>query len=377
MVTLPWTGALMTRWRRLTSIAGLATGITAAGVGAVIAAEKVAVGRLRTQPDPAAFEPFGTLRGRPVTVTADDGLALHAEVSGLDEAPVSIVFCHGYTLSQDVWHYQRQDLAQDARLVFWDQRSHGQSGHSASDHISIDQLGADLAAVLAATVPADGPVVLVGHSMGGMTIMALAALQPELFGTRIVGVMLISTAAGDVDPTGWLPAPLRPAARLAAPPLLRGSARGRRADLTERLRRASSDLAFLSTRFIAFGDPDISPTAVDFLERVIRATPIDVVADFFLALRDHDKRSVLPVLGQVPVTVLAGADDRLIPPRLSEELAAGIPGAHLVVVPGAGHAIILERPDIVTEEISDLTAAALDQAASRGPGRGRARGRRH
>jgi pimeloyl-ACP methyl ester carboxylesterase len=350
----------MARWRRLTSIAGLATGIAAAGVGAVIAAEKVAVGRLRMLPDPAALEPFGMLRGRPVTVIADDGVPLHAEISGLEDAPLTIVFCHGYTLSQDVWHYQRQDLACDARLVFWDQRSHGRSGRSDPEHISIDQLGSDLAAVLAATVPSGGLVVLVGHSMGGMTIMALAAQQPELFGTTVAGVALISTAAAGVDPTVWLPAPVRPAARLALLPLLRGSASGRRAELAERLRDAVGDLAFLTTRFFAFGDPDVSPAAVDFLERVIRATPVDVVADFFLALRDHDKRPGLGALGHVPVTVLVGAEDRLTPARLSEDLAAAIPGANLVVVPGAGHAIILERPDIVTEEIADLAALALD-----------------
>ncbi len=357
----------MARWRRLTSVAGVATGIAAAGVGAVIAAEKIAVGRLRMVPDPAADELFGELRGRPVTVLADDGVPLYTEISGLATAPVTIVFCHGYTLSQDVWHYQRQDLEHDARLVFWDQRGHGRSGRSDPDHISIGQLGADLAAVLAATVPAGGRVVLVGHSMGGMTIMALAAQRPELFGTLVAGVVLISTAAAQVDPTGFLPAPLRPAARWAAPPLLRGSASGRRAEMVERFRQAAGDLAFLSTRFIAFGDPDVSPATVDFLERVIRATPIDVIADFFLALREHDQRPALAVLGAVPVAVLAGAEDRLIPARVAADLAAGIPGSTLLIVPGAGHAIILERPDIVTEQISRLAAIAADSAPA--PGR--------
>jgi pimeloyl-ACP methyl ester carboxylesterase len=352
----------MARWRRLTSAAGLATGIAAASVGAVIAAEKIAVGRLRMQPDPAALEPFGMLRGQAVTVVANDGVPLHAEISGRLGAQVTIVFCHGYTLNQDVWHYQRQDLEQEARLVFWDQRSHGRSGRSDPAHISIDQLGADLAAVLKATVPENSRVVLVGHSMGGMTIMALAAQRPELFGTLIRGVVLISTAASDVDAGGWLPTPLRPAARLATPPLLRASAGGRRADLVEHLRRSTGDLAFLSTRFIAFGDRAVSPATVDFLERVIRATPIDVVADFFLALREHDKRRSLEVLGQVPVTVLAGAQDRLIPPRLTEDLAAGIPGARLVVVPDTGHAIILERPDVVSGEIAGMAARASQPA---------------
>jgi len=363
---MPWTGELVARWRRLTSTAGLAAGIAAAGVGAVIAAEKVAVGRMRTQPDSAALEPFGQLRGRPLTVLANDGVPLHAEISGPEDAPLTIVFCHGYTLSQDVWHYQRQDLEQDTRLVFWDQRGHGRSGRSAPERLTIDQLGKDLQAVLAATVPARGPVVLVGHSMGGMTIMALAAQQPELFGTTVVGVMLISTAAAKLDPGAYLPAPLRPAARLLTPPVLRGSASGRRAELVERVRSGAADLSFLSTRLVAFGDIDVSPTAVDFLDRIIRATPIEVVAGFFPALRDHDKRSALPVLGQVPTIVLSGAEDRLIPARLAEDLAAGIPGATLIIVPGAGHAIILERPDVVTEEISDLAAIALNRAKPRG-----------
>jgi pimeloyl-ACP methyl ester carboxylesterase len=354
----------MATWRRLSSVAGLATGIAAASAGAVIAAEKVAVGRIRLRPDPARDEPFGELAGRPVEVVADDGVRLHAEVCGPDDAPVTIVFCHGYTLNEDVWHYQWQDLEADYRLVLWDQRSHGQSGRSDPSHVSIDQLGADLAAVLAATVPRDMPVVLVGHSMGGMTIMALAGQRPELFGPKVIGVVLVSTAAHLVDAISWLPAPLRPVARWAGPSLLRGTARGRRAALTEWVRATAGDLAFLSTRFIAFGDPDVSPTVVDFLERVIRATPIEVVADFYLALLEHDKRLSLTTVGRVPTVVITGEQDRLIPADHATWLAEAIPGASLVRVPDAGHMVLLERPEVVTEAIADLTAAALDGAAT-------------
>lgn len=355
----------MARWRRLTSVAGIATGVAAAGLGSVIAAEKLAVGRLRLRPDPAQDEPFGLVRGRPVTVTAPDGVPLHAEVYGPDDAPVTIVFCHGYTLSLDVWHYQLLDLAGDARLVAWDQRSHGRSGRSDPAHVSIDQLGADLGAVLAATVPGPGPVVLVGHSMGGMTIMALACQRPDLFGAKVIGTVLISTSARLADATSWLPAPLRPAARMAAPALLRGASRGRRAVLVERIRAAGGDLAFLSTRFAAFGDPDVSPTVVDFLERVIRATPVDIVADFYAALVEHDKRAALATLGMVPAVVLTGEQDRLIPARLAAELAAAIPGATLVRVPEAGHMVILERPEAVTAQIVGLLQLALERAAAR------------
>jgi pimeloyl-ACP methyl ester carboxylesterase len=367
----------MARWLRLTKAGGLAVGAVAAGAGVVIAAEKLAVGRLRLRPDPAADEPLGQLRDRSLTVLADDGVPLHAEISGPDDAPVTVVFCHGYTLSQDVWHYQRQALSGTARLVFWDQRGHGRSGHGDPGHSTIEQLGADLQAVLAATMPAGGPVLLVGHSMGGMTIMALAARQPGLFGPAadpdpepgwdgpgpagaltVAGTVLVSTAASGVDPARWLPGPLRLAARQAAPLVLRGVSLSRPAAVIERARQAAGDVAFLSTRYLAFGDPGVSPAIVDFLERIIRATPVEVVAEFYLALAGHDQEAAVSTLGAVPCTVITGDRDRLISARSTGELAAHIPGAELILVPGAGHLVILERPEIVTGAITGLLERA-------------------
>ncbi len=350
----------MASWRRITGVAGLAVGAAvAAGAGAVIAAEKVAVGRLRLRPDPEADEPFGQLHGRALTVLANDGVPLHTEINGPDDAPVTIIFCHGYALSQNVWHYQRRDLAGATRLVFWDQRGHGQSGECGQEHCTIPQLGEDLYAVLQAAAPGDAPVVLVGHSMGGMTVMALARQHPELFGTKVIGAVLISTIAGGVDPTIWIPVLLRPVARQAAAPVLRGASLGLAAALVERARQAGGDLAFLGTRYVAFGDPSVSPAVVDFLERIIRATPVGVVAAFYLALLSHDERAALAVLGRVPVAVIAGERDRLVPPEQSEELAEQIPGAELVRVPGAGHAVILERPEFVNRVISELVARSV------------------
>lgn len=357
----------MANWRRITGMAGLAVGAAvAAGAGAVLAAERIAIGRARLQPDPEADEPLGHLRGQALTVLADDGVPLHAEIDGPDDAPVTIIFCHGYALSQDVWHYQRRDLAPAGRLVFWDQRGHGRSGASSPDHSRIGQLGADLFAVLMAAVPGPAPVVLVGHSMGGMTIMALARLHPELFGTKVIGAVLIATAASDVDPTAWVPAPVRPIVRFAASPVLRGASNPGPAALVERGRQATGDLAYLGTRHFAFGDAAVSPSVVEFLERIIRATPVRVVSDFFSALADHDERAALEVLGRVPVTVVTGERDRVVPPDKSDDLAAEIPGSELVRVPGAGHAILLERPEAVNDAITRLLARSM---AREQPGR--------
>src|SRR5215470_4385254 len=309
----------MVSLRRLGGVAGIAAGAVAAATGIVVMAEKIAVGRIRLRPDPAAGEPFGDIRGEAMTVRAGDGLPLHVDVSGPAEATttqVTIIFCHGYTLNSDVWYYQAAGLSRLARLVFWDQRSHGRSGRSDPNLVTIDQLGADLHEVMMATAPGDMPVVLIGHSMGGMTVMALADQHPELFGSKVIGTVLISTAAATVDPFTWLPALLRPAVRAAMPSMMTGASKGRMAEMVERSRRSASDIVFLGTRRLAFGDAGVSPTVVDFLERIIRATPIDVIADFYVALSGHEKRHALSVLGNIPVLVMTGDRDRLVDPRL-------------------------------------------------------------
>jgi pimeloyl-ACP methyl ester carboxylesterase len=259
--------------------------------------------------------------------------------------------------------------------VFWDQRGHGRSGRRASDRVSIGQLGADLHTVLLAVAPGASPVVLVGHSMGGMTVLALAREHPELFGTKIIGSVLISSAATGVDPAAWLPAPVRLAVRQTAPAVLRGAARSRPAALIERARGAASDLAFLGTRYMAFGDSrQVSPAVVDFLERMIRATPVEVVAEFYLALLEHDQQGALAAMGRVPVTVVAGERDRLIGAALAEQLAAGIPGARLITLPETGHVALLERPAAVNEAITGLVTEALGTGPAGGHPRRREAG---
>jgi len=143
------------------------------------------------------------------------------------------------------------------------------------------------------------------------------------------------------------------------PSVMSGASKGVLADVVERSRRSAGDIAFFSTRYIAFGDPKVSPTVVDFLERVIRETPIDVVADFYVALVGHEKRHALKVLNAVPVLVVTGDKDRLVDPGFSDEIVRSVRGAELVTIPGAGHVAMLERPEEVNAAISELVTRAL------------------
>ncbi|SDH51606.1 Pimeloyl-ACP methyl ester carboxylesterase [Sinosporangium album] len=338
--------------RRKVGVAGAVVGAASAGVAAVALAKRYAVGRIRLRPDIELSERFGELGGQIVPVTTSDGVSLHARVDGPEDAALTIVFCHGYTLDLNSWHFQWKELRDTHRVVLWDQRCHGRSQRHWTKDSSIDRLGEDLFDVLEALVP--GPCVLVGHSMGGMTIMALAERRPELFGDRVKGVALVSTSAGRLAELSFgLPALLARAVHSVVPSAV--SLLGSKGELVDRGREAGSDVVFLALRYLGFGDPaTVSPTLVDFVEAMIRSTPTNVIADFYPALMSHDKLSALNVLEGIPSAIIVGAKDWITPPEHSRAIADVLPLSRLLEVEDSSHLVQLEHPGVVNEALGDL-----------------------
>ena len=353
--------------RRAGLLAGVA-GLVAAGAAVGLTAERYAIGRIRGGPDPEAGEPFGRLPADRIrTVTTDDGLPLAVEEVGPRDAPLTVVFLHGYCLAMGSWHYQRLGLADMTRprirMVFYDARSHGRSARAPTETATIDQLGSDLDRVLAELAP-KGPVVLVGHSMGAMTIMAVADQHPEYFGPRVVGVALLSTSAGRLsDVTLGLPALT---AKLRAPllPLALRVMRSRAA-LLERSRRIGSDIAWLLTRRYSFGSTDVSPALVEYVGQMIAATPVEVVADFFPALNAHDKLAALGELAGIETLIAVGDRDLLTPVDHSRRMAEVLAGAELLILEGAGHLAMMERPALVNLRLRAFLHRAARAATRR------------
>ncbi|MER7230788.1 alpha/beta hydrolase [Streptomyces olivaceus] len=382
-------------WRRATGIAGVAIGVVAAGAAAGVAIERLTVGRGMRQKARLALDsagPYGGLRGTPGTAYADDGTELYYEVDDVDggdggpgadgggtagraaltgrrrrlfgrraPAPVTVVFSHGYCLNQDSWHFQRAALRGVVRTVHWDQRSHGRSGRGVTQvrdgsPVTIGELGRDLKAVIDAAAP-EGPIVLVGHSMGGMTVMALADAFPELVRERVVGVALVGTSSGRLGEVNFgLPVAGVNAVRRVLPGVLK--ALGQRAELVEKGRRATADLFAGIIKRYSFASRDVDPAVARFAERMIESTPIDVVAEYYPAFNDHDKTDALAEFADLPVLVLAGVRDLVTPSEHSEEIAGLLPDAELVLVPDAGHLVMLEHPELVTDRLADLLARA-------------------
>ncbi|MEV6077064.1 alpha/beta hydrolase [Streptomyces sp. NPDC052069] len=377
------TAAAAAGWRRA-GVAGAAIGVLAAGAAAGVAVERLTVGRGMRKRARLALDatgPYGSLRGMPGRALADDGTELYYEVDEIEPptpeagaggsgtgsrrrrlfgrkapGPVTVVFSHGYCLSQDSWHFQRAALRGLVRTVHWDQRSHGRSerGRAQADGVpvGIDQLGRDLKAVIDAAAP-EGRLVLVGHSMGGMTIMALADQYPALIRDRVAAVAFIGTSSGKLGEVSFgLPVAGVNAVRRVLPGVLK--ALGSQAELVERGRRATADLFAGLIKRYSFGSRDVDPAVARFAERLIESTPIDVVAEFYPAFTEHDKSGALPAFREVPVLILAGDKDLVTPSSHSEAIADVLPDAELVIVPDAGHLVMLEHPETVTDRLADL-----------------------
>ena len=344
----------MARAGRTAGLLGVAVGVIAAGAAAGVAVERQLIGRRASQRAQLEAEPFGSVRGEPHVFTSDDGVELYVET---DEGPPgpTVIFAHGYGLNLDCWHFQRKGLRGAGKLVFYDQRSHGRSGRSPKDGVTIDQIGRDLYGILNEFAP-KGPVVLIGHSMGGMAIMALADLYPELFGTRITGVGLVSTAAGGLDEASIvLPGlPGRLIRRYATPTL---AALARVPTLVEGSRRAGSDISYVLTRMYSFGS-EVPPSYAEFVNEMIAGTPISVISDFYPIFALHDRYHALEVLQKVECVVICGDDDHLTPFRHSEEIVRHVPGAELVHVEQCGHIGFLEHH----EEFTSALRAMVERA---------------
>ncbi|MGB6163527.1 MAG: alpha/beta hydrolase [Pseudonocardiaceae bacterium] len=306
---------------------------------------------------------------REYRVVADDGVELSVEE--LDPADggvpeLTAVLVHGYTLDRRSWLFQRDGLAHSTapriRQVLYDHRSHGRSGRSPRRACTIEQLGRDLAAVIRATAPEEGTegrVVLIGHSLGGMTIMALAEHNPELFVEQICGVAFLNTSAGDIGRSG-LPKPILSRRNPLMPVLALLSRWGPSARAVERGRDICGSLLRRLTRKLTFGDEAVNPALVELMHLMIRATSFEVMTDFLATFGTHNRYAALAGLRYAKALVLGSDADRLIQYEHSEAIATLLPDVELVRVPGSGHMTMLEAPKIVNKHLLDLLSRCAE-----------------
>lgn len=298
------------------------------GAGALAAALRLpehilASGDRRADPDIGRLGPvrFDEARHLP----APDGGSLFTVSHGHGPA---FLFVHGLGVTSRIWTKQFRMLPPAGiRAVAFDHRGHGASTAvpTGSGADSIDQLADDVRAVVEGLDLRD--LVIVGHSMGGMALLAFALRHPDVVAARVRGIALVSTAPR-VD---LHRVPLVPASMAAfASGFVRSGAWSRR------------DWSTLAARTM-FGR-DAVPSQIE-LVRVLLATAAedtvvacaDAIAHFDVERRLHEIT--------VPAVVVTGTADLLTTPRDARRLARGLTDARLELVSGAGHMLMLERAE--------------------------------
>lgn len=332
-------------------------GLTAVATIVGASARRSMTQRATTLEDPYADEDFQTLdRDRSYVVTTRDGVPLAVREAGPTDAEVTLVFVHGFCLRMGAFHFQRtrlpERLGPGVRMVFYDQRGHGRSGEAAPESYTLTQLGQDLETVLSEVAPR-GVVILVGHSMGGMTVLSHARQFPDQYGSRIVGAAIISSAAEGVTRS-----PLGEILKNPALEAFRFTARSA-PKLMHRGRNVSRSLIGPILRAASYSDLQVSRSLDAFSQRMMNGTPIATMVGFLEALEKHDETAGLWTLLKVPTLIACGDHDLLTPDEYSRKMAASLPQSELVIVTGASHLALLDKPEAINDGLVRLVHRAV------------------
>ncbi len=251
-----------------------------------------------------------------------DGAHMRYSDSG---ARPPLLLVHGFPLDRALWKPQIAAFGDDRRVLAPDLVGFGES--SAEGRPSMAAHADDLLALLDAL--GIERALLCGLSMGGYVALDFAHRYPE----RLAGLVLACTRAEPDDEAG----------------------RAGRRETADRVRDAG--LSILSD---AMPDKLLAEGATEKLKRelaqMIGRQPVEGTVAALGAMADRpDARPWLPGIHR-PCLVLAGAEDRVIPPEASRSMAEVIPDSQLVLIPGAGHLANLEQPGAFNAALREFMA---------------------
>lgn len=333
--------------------AGLVAGDLAVVVGGIVRSAADFPAPIDDGPDPLLVNPRHLTRS--TVVPTVDGTLLHVETSlNLAGHPSDhvVVLIHGWTCSTRFWNPQLNHFGDAVPVIAFDHRGHGLS-EMGKKKVTVDTLGQDLEAVLAATLPPGKRAVLVGHSMGGMTIMSWAAQFGAAMADRIAAVVLTSTTARDVVQQQRLTPENLPGFTKPVTPLVA------RAFVSTPLPLPSNALTSRLTHYIALG-PQARAAHVDFTDELISRGSARSRAAWGSAMYRLNVVAGLEALN-VPTAVVVGTRDLLTPTVHADFMAEVLDrkGVLLeyVTYEGAGHMVPIERSAGFNRLLDDLLAA--------------------
>lgn len=330
-------------WDRTTAL--LAGGVGLALLG--LLGKSFATHRLFRRSD--GDRPGEAPQGETIRVNRPDGTALFVEALGAASAP-TLILTHGWGNDSRVFYQVKRRLASTYRLVLWDLPGHGKSSAAGNQHYGTARLADDLAAILEAV--GGEKAILVGHSLGGMTVLSLCQQLPELVRERVSGIVLVHTTyTNPLKTMSWgsfysaLQKPLiEPLLHLTIwlSPLVRalnwlsywnGSAH-----------RSTARQSFAGTE---------TREQLDFAARYTIEVSPAVLARGAFGMLKYDAQAVLGKL-PAPACVVAAASDRVCRPEASQTIAQSDRSAELKTLDPARHLGFVERGEEFVRLLAEL-----------------------
>jgi pimeloyl-ACP methyl ester carboxylesterase len=298
---------------------------------------------------PGHDEPDHQRGGEVRRIARPDGTQLRVELYGPVGAPV-LLMTHGWGTNSTLWYYAKRHLADRYRLVLWDLPGLGESTQPRDRDFALEKMAADLEAILDEV--AEGPVTLVGHSIGGMISLTFCRLFPGHLGSRVAGLVLVDTTHTKPTRTAPLSGLMRALEKPLFVPLLYLTI------LLSPLVWLMNWLSYfngtshLFTMFSGFAGQE-TRGQLDFATRFTPMASPAVLARGMLAMLNYDESATLRTI-PIPTLVVAGDTDRLTVPEASEHMSREIPAARLALLRQAGHMALLDHHDELHAAISQI-----------------------
>ncbi|MDB5612435.1 MAG: alpha/beta hydrolase [Devosia sp.] len=297
-------------------------------------------------------DPTSAKRDNGQVVEGASGSRLYVEQHGNPAAP-PIILVHGWAMDSTIWFYAKRDLARNFRVLSWDLPGMGKSTPASPSAIGLSEFAQDLKIIIG--LAGGKKVILVGHSIGGMTIQTLARDEAAFFNQHVAGTVLVNTTYTN---------PLKTM-------ILSGLAQAIRWPLLEPLMRLGillQPLVWLSGWQSYFSGTAHIANRLGFGKYVTRSqlehttllstrNPPGNIHRGNLAMFRWDATKAMTNITS-PLLVLSGAMDIVTKPQAGQTIANDRAGGIYNEVEGANHMGFLERPDIYNAAIATFANTA-------------------
>jgi pimeloyl-ACP methyl ester carboxylesterase len=303
---------------------------------------------------PGQDEPKPIRTDRVQQLTRPDGSEIQVEFYGTDHAP-TIILTHGWGPDSTVWYYAKKQLTDQFRVIVWDLPGLGKSKKPQNRDYSLEKYASDLEAVL--NLAGDQPVVLLGHSMGGMILLTFCRLFPEYLKRRVAGLAIVDATYINPLKTTILSKLLLALQKPVLEPLLH------LAIVLSPLLWLMSWLSYLNgftlltTEISGFTGRE-TRGQLNFSTLIgLKASP-GVLARGMLAMLRFNETMTLPKIS-VPTLVVAGKSDIATRLFANQRISQEVPQAELAVLSPAGHMGLMERNQQFADVVRAFSAACL------------------